>query len=52
MARMIRCECGYIAHGDTDDEVVDSIRDHMRADHPALFESVDRSEVYGWIQVE
>jgi predicted small metal-binding protein len=52
MARVIRCECGYVAQGDADDQVVEAIREHMRTDHPALYESVDRSDLYSWIQVE
>jgi len=52
MARAIRCECGFLARGDTDDDVVDVIRDHMRVDHPDLYASVDRADLYGWIQVE
>ncbi|HTY71807.1 MAG TPA: DUF1059 domain-containing protein [Actinomycetes bacterium] len=52
MARVIRCECGFVARGESDDEVVDTIRGHMRSDHPALYESVDRADLYSWIQVE
>lgn len=52
MARVIRCECGYVARGGTDDEVVEAIREHMRTDHVALYESVDRADLYAWIQVE
>lgn len=52
MARIIRCECGYVARGDTDDALVATIRGHMRTDHPALFESVERNDLLGWIQVE
>jgi len=52
MARIIRCECGYVARGDTDDEVVDTIRDHMSTDHPALLDTVAREDLLGWIQVE
>jgi len=52
MARAIRCECGFIARGDTDDGVVDVIREHMRTDHPDLYASVERADLYGWIQVE
>lgn len=52
MARVIRCECGYVARGETDDAVVDDIREHMRTDHAQLYESVDRADLYGWIQVE
>jgi hypothetical protein len=32
--------------------VVDVIREHMRTDHQALYESVDRGDLYSWIQVE
>ena len=52
MARVIRCECGYVARAETDDAVVDDIREHMRTDHTELFDSVDRTDLYGWIQVE
>jgi predicted small metal-binding protein len=52
MARVIRCECGFIARGETDDAVVDTIREHMRTDHQALYDSVDRADLYSWIQVE
>ena len=36
MAKLIRCECGFVARGDTDDQVVAAIREHMATDHPAL----------------
>jgi predicted small metal-binding protein len=52
MARVIRCECGYLARGDSDDDVIEVIRAHMRTDHPALLESVTRTDLLGWIQVE
>ena len=52
MARLIRCECGYVARGDTDDEVVGRIRDHMREDHPALLDTVATDDLRGWIELE
>jgi predicted small metal-binding protein len=52
MAKLIRCECGFIARGETDDEAVDAIQGHMRTDHPALLDSVERSEIFGWIEQE
>jgi len=52
MARIIRCECGYVAAGETDDEVITAIRGHMTTDHPALLESVTTADLIGWIQVE
>jgi predicted small metal-binding protein len=50
MAKLIRCECGYVVRGGTDDEVVDGIRAHMSTDHPALLEQVAREEIFGWIE--
>jgi predicted small metal-binding protein len=52
MAKLIRCECGFIARGDSDDEVVGAIRDHMATDHPALLDTVTRDDLIGWIQAD
>ena len=52
MARIIRCECGYVARGPTDDDVIATIRAHMSTDHPALLAAVGREDLLGWIQVE
>ena len=52
MARIIRCECGYVARGDTDDDVISTIREHMSTDHPALLETVGQEDLLGWIQLE
>ena len=52
MSRIIRCECGYVARGETDDDVVDAIRAHMASDHPALLETVARDDLLSWIQME
>ena len=50
MAKQITCECGYVARADSDDEVVEQIRQHMRSDHPELLESVLRDDLLGWIE--
>ena len=50
MAKMIKCECGFVARGTTDDAVVDVIRDHMRTDHPEAYSSVPLDDVRGWIE--
>jgi predicted small metal-binding protein len=52
MARIIQCECGFVARGQTDGEVIDAIRGHMRTDHPALLETVQQEDLLGWIKVE
>ncbi len=52
MARIIQCECGFVARGQSDAEVIDAIRGHMRADHPDLLATVDQEDLLGWIKVE
>jgi predicted small metal-binding protein len=52
MAKVIRCECGYVARGESDDEVIDDIRAHMGQDHPDLLERVGRDDLLGWIEME
>ena len=36
MARMINCECGYVARGKDDDEVLAEADAHIRRDHPEM----------------
>ncbi len=48
---MIKCECGYVAQGETDEEVVRKIEDHLASDHPELLEKVSREDIVGWIEV-
>ena len=50
--KLIRCECGFVARGDSDDLVVGLIRGHMSTDHPALLEAVSREDLISWIQTD
>ena len=52
MAKTIRCECGFVARGENDDQVIGVIRGHMATDHPALVDSVSQDDLLGWIQAE
>ena len=52
MAKLIRCECGFVARGDSNDQVVGMIRQHMGSDHPALLDTVSHDDLVSWIQVE
>jgi predicted small metal-binding protein len=52
MAKMIRCECGFVARGDSYDLVVGVIRGHMASDHPALLATVSQEDLLSWIQAE
>ena len=50
MARIINCECGYVARAAGDDEVIALIQEHIRTDHPDLVGRISRAELEGWIQ--
>jgi predicted small metal-binding protein len=50
--KLIRCECGYVARGDSDDQVVERIRGHITSDHPALLKTVSQQDLLSWIQAE
>jgi predicted small metal-binding protein len=50
--KLIRCECGYVAKGASDEEVVEAIREHLASDHPALLETVSRQDLLSWVQAE
>ena len=43
---------GFVARGNTDEEVIDAIRKHMGTDHPTLLKTVEREDLFGMIQVE
>jgi predicted small metal-binding protein len=36
MAKIINCECGYVARGETDDEVLADLESHIRQNHPEM----------------
>lgn len=50
--KLIRCECGFVARGDSDDQVIGQIRGHISADHPALVDKVSQDDLLSWIRVE
>ena len=51
MNRQVKCECGYVARGSTDDDVVVTIREHIRTDHPHLMDEVSDDQIRGWIEI-
>lgn len=48
MAKAIQCECGFVARGDSADEVLSTIEGHSRDDHPDLVGKVTRDDLLGW----
>jgi predicted small metal-binding protein len=51
MAYVVNCECGYVARGETLDDVVEETTEHLRSDHPDLAEAVTRTDIESWAQL-
>jgi hypothetical protein len=45
MAKVIRCQCGFLGHGDSADEAAAVIEVHMSSDHPELVGKVTREDL-------
>ena len=50
MAMQINCECGHVIRGDSDTEVIQGAREHIRSDHPELVDKVSDDDLRGWIE--
>ena len=50
MAKIINCECGYVARGETDDEVVADLELHMRQNHPEMVGKYERNQLLDLIE--
>lgn len=45
MALVIRCECGYVARGAGEEELLSEADQHLRNDHPELVGHVSRQDL-------
>ena len=45
MAKVIRCQCGFLGRGQTVEEAATEIEAHMRSDHPELVSKVTRADL-------
>ena len=50
MAKIANCECGYIARGETDDEVLDDLESHIRQNHPEMVGKVTRAQLRNLVE--
>jgi predicted small metal-binding protein len=51
MARQVKCECGYVVRADSDDEVLSTLREHIRTDHPELDDKISDDQILDWIEI-
>lgn len=52
MAKLINCECGLVARGRTDDELVAVVTEHVNRDHPELVGKLQREDILAMAQEE
>ena len=45
MAKVIRCQCGFLGRGENVEEAATVIEAHMRSDHPELVGKVTREDL-------
>lgn len=45
MGKVINCECGQVVQGETDDELVANVEEHVRTDHPELVGKMSREDI-------
>ena len=45
MAKVIRCQCGFLGRGESVEEAATVIEAHMRSDHPELVGKVTREDL-------
>jgi hypothetical protein len=50
MAKIINCECGYVARGGTDEEVLADLETHIRQNHPEMVGKYDRLQLLDLIE--
>lgn len=45
MAYVITCDCGYVARGETEDELVEDLDRHVEEVHPDLVGTISEDDV-------
>jgi hypothetical protein len=52
MAKMIRCSCGVIVRGETNDELLTNAEEHIRNDHPDMIGKIPREDLLAMAETE
>jgi predicted small metal-binding protein len=45
MSLLVNCECGRIVKGETEDEIVAKVEQHVAEDHPELVGKLSREDI-------
>jgi predicted small metal-binding protein len=52
MSKVVNCECGFVAQGATDDELVATVEQHVQSDHPDMVGKMSREDILGMAEDE
>lgn len=52
MAKVIKCECGYVARGETEEELIAEAERHIQSDHPDLVGRIGRDDLLAMAEEE
>lgn len=52
MAKVIRCECGYVARGGDEDALLVDARRHIESDHVELVDQLSREDLLAMAEEE
>ena len=47
MSKVVHCECGTDVQGETDDELVSNVEEHVQAHHPEMVGQMSREQILG-----
>ena len=50
MAQKVECPCGQTIQGETDDELVANVEQHVQSDHPEQVGAMSREQILGMAQ--
>jgi len=52
MAKLINCECGQILRGDSDEELIAKVTEHVDGHHPELVGKLSRADILAMAEEE
>jgi predicted small metal-binding protein len=52
MAQKVDCPCGETVRGESDDELVSNVEQHIQSDHPDMVGTMSREQILGMAQPE
>jgi predicted small metal-binding protein len=52
MAQKVDCPCGETIRGESDEELVSNVEQHVQNDHPDLVGTMSREQILGMAQTE